>query len=388
MWNNAECPSTLITEAGPGAFVLSGPVLARSIVVRSGVTVMPIPYDAGPNGALDLEAVCGTIVVEQGARVTADGAGFGGGGGGGGRIYSLADGDCGPDSGLRSAGGPPVGVLFSGAPGAGPSYDFREAPPSSCVNAGGAGGGQGGYPGNAGGWLMPNVNVAGRGGNGGGLFGGAGGQDLLNGTGVCNSAPVFDCTRPEKSGADGSAGGYRAPGANGDASADDNDLLYLGSGGGGGGGGWGSGSFCCGGGLGGNGGVPSGTFRAGVVDVNAQYHACGCSGGGGGAGGGAGGGLIRMRAQEVRIDGTVSANGAGDAALGAGYGAGGGVLIDASVSLVFGPTGLVQSLGGDAFGNGTVVNGGTVKLRSPAATSDIAAQWEARTSAGRTSIGL
>jgi hypothetical protein len=72
----------------------------------------------------------------------------------------------------------------------------------------------------------------------------------------------------------------------------------------------------------------------------------------------------------VIIDGVVDASGAGDAALGAGYGAGGGILIRATQSLTFGALGSLRTVGGDSANTGTTANGGTVKIRAPAASPE------------------
>jgi hypothetical protein len=358
------CPTTLVIPVAPGVFDLSGSLVARTIVVGAGVTLSPTTYDGADGGQLVLDARCGSITVEEGAHVSADGRGFGGGGGGGGRIYNVAEPPCGGDGGVTAPGGD-VGGALDGQAGAGPGDDHRADPPTSCANAGGRGGGLGGEVGQPGGWVGVGLNRAGAGGAGGGPFGGAGGVSLVSGNGQCTSAPVFDCTRPEAGGEDGAPGGYRAPGTNGEANLPADGQVVRGSGGGGGGGGWGSGSWCCGGGVGGAGGLSSSEYRAGVVDFNMTYHACSCSSGGGGAGGAAGGGVVRMDARELRIDGVITANGGGDAQLGAGYGAGGGIWLGARDSLRLGLASRVESLGGDSGDAGTMTNGGSIKVTAP-----------------------
>jgi hypothetical protein len=69
-----------------------------------------------------------------------------------------------------------------------------------------------------------------------------------------------------------------------------------------------------------------------------------------------------LRAREISIQGTVCADGAGRAGLFGGYGAGGGILLYAHDSITIGDEAVIRTLGGFGDGQGSPINGGTVKL--------------------------
>jgi hypothetical protein len=274
--DGAACSAALIASLGGGFFQARGPLHARSLTVREGAHLVPVAFDGTSGGELEITTACGNVVVENGASLSAAGLGYGGGGGGGGRVYADSAACEWDGSGPVSQGGG-TGAEPSGLAGAGPGYDYRHFPPTSCVSGGGRAGGSGGTPGVSGGWVAPFENVAGGGGQAAGPWGGVGGLPLDTGNGQCQQAPVFNCTTPERSGRDGLPGGYLAPGSNGDSNPAVDDEVYLGSGGGGGGGGWQSGGWCCGGGLGGSGGLarPMVAAAAPVVVARAALLAVG-----------------------------------------------------------------------------------------------------------------
>jgi hypothetical protein len=222
-------------------------------------TVTVTPYNgvdetesctAGRSGCLWVRAA--RVVLPEGTRLDARGAGWGGGGGGGGG-YGM--------------GGLGCGTAAAGGRGAVGGAAGQTAPLTSGCEGGGYGG---------------------RGGNGGGPAAGAGGgggrgAPHLDGSG--NENRCADAV-PATAGGAGGHGGYAAAGVNGDLSTD--GLVTMGSGGGGGGGGGGDQHYC------------------------ANHNFSGGCGGGGGAAGRGGGSVTLEATHSLEVLGTVDTRGTQD----------------------------------------------------------------------------
>lgn len=333
---NGRCVVVIDGEKVSGTLVLPH----SKVVIQGTVTVQPA---AGGQGAA-FRLVAGAIALQ--GVLTAEGGGHGAGGGGGGG-----------GGGARLA---PHGVSGQGGDGAGPG-EPGGAPAACGSEKYGSPGGKG--AGGAG-------PAAGAGGNGGG----------------CNTPSYNEGGNP---GQGGQAGGYAAPGTNGDSSED--DAVWPGSGGGGGGGGSGGGNGNGEGGGGGGGGGAGGR-GGGVIElvatwslvVSGQIQASGVlgsagaagasgiktgdktgQGGHGGQGGAAGSAGSGLGGPGGGHQGGGTDGGAGSAG---GAGAGGGVLLSCGEPGGLVLQGSVVALGGD----GSTANGGTVKIRYRGAAPDLA----------------
>lgn len=271
-----------------------------TFTLSTGNTLSIKAHDGINYGYFEVDAT--NIIIQSGAIINADGAGYGGGGGGGGGGGYTGD---------------PFGIGGNGDAGGEPGLNgYNADPPPEYWYAG----------------------TGGNGGNGGGVGGGNGGAGGVYHGGI--SIP----------GNPGVVGGYASSGINGDTTTD--ESILMGGGGGGGGGGCsyvalGSYQFGGGGGGGGRGGgkillkgVNSVTIRGTVYSkgtinggngstpdgANAASAGTGTGGlpggpyaglGGSGAGGGGGGVLIYTETFDGN-DGIIDIRGCGDATVNGG----------------------------------------------------------------------
>ncbi len=336
-----------------------------TVTIQNGGVLTANAWDGTTGGVIVFRAT-GTVTIQAGGSISANGLGYRGGTGGnsggsptGGQNGESFDGFNGAggnsgQSGTQGGGaGTNNGVHSQGVRGGGGGGGAEATGDSTNAGGGGAGGGYGGGGGGGGG--------SGDGSSASGLGGSGGGTDVGGGGGGCapgndaggNGGNAGQAGGSSGVGASSCTGGAAGSGGNtgesGNASANDADSggagggggglygnpalskLYFGSGGGGGGG---SNEASSGGGSGGSGGGII-LIVANVITISGTLSSNGSAGVDGGpdtnpygAGGGGSGGSILARSNSITNSGTFTATGGSGGARGgtgsAGSGGGGG----------------------------------------------------------------
>jgi hypothetical protein len=324
-----------------------------TVTINSGGKLIANAWDGSSGGVVVFRAT-GSVTVNAGGEINADGLGYRGGTGGStggginGESYDGTVGSGGNDTVSGGTGGNP------GTDGGGGSTNYDGVSPEGTRGGGGGGGNSDGNTTSdgAGGGGGAGYGDGGGGGGGGadasgsGGAGGAGGTTTDMNAGGGGGTGGDDAGPGEELGSPGGAAGSAGGGGNGGAAG--SGVTKTGQGGGG----YLGGSALGGAGAGGGGG--GGQY--GIADLTTLFVGSGGAGGGGhdngpvtGGTGGDGGGIIFVIADSFTVSGTITSNGAAGVAAATREGAGGGgsggsILIQANSASL--GTSLVTGTGG------------------------------------------